>query len=98
MDPQLEIALAIHEGACRIMAGHIPAATAVDASREAMRLIIPDLSDISFKQLNAAAASERLRHLAKDDDTFGWRKTVPTKNMTAAEEIERRGARDEKHS
>ena len=105
MDPRLAIALAIHEGACRIIARPQPSrclpAIAVAESKEAMARIIPDFNDISIEQLNAAvaaAASERLRHLAKDDDTFGWRKTVPTKNMTAAEEIERRGARDEKHS
>lgn len=109
MDPRLAIALAIHEGACRIIARPQPSrclpAIAVAESKEAMARIIPDFDDISFDLVylldphaRAAAASERLRHLAKDDDTFGWRKTVPTKNMTAAEEIERRGARDEKHS
>ena len=50
MNPNLAIALAIHEGACRLIA-HRPVMnreTAVEYSREAMRLIIPNLDEISF--------------------------------------------------
>lgn len=75
MEPRLAIALAIHEGACRLMPAARPRA-AVDASREAMRLIIPEFDDISFDLvyllaphtgMSALEAQERLRHLAKDD-------------------------------
>lgn len=52
MDPRLEIALAIHRGACRIMArspsARCSAANAVKESQLAMALIIPDFDDISF--------------------------------------------------
>ena len=100
MDPRLVIALAIHEGACRLMAAGRLEGLAVKASREAMSQIIPDFNDISFDlvyllvsrqaYLNAAVASERLRHLAKDD-TFDRRKSVePT--MTASEATERQRA------
>jgi hypothetical protein len=50
MEPRLAIALAIHEGACRILAER-PILTATDAikkSFEVMRQIIPNLDEISF--------------------------------------------------
>ncbi|HEB12050.1 MAG TPA: hypothetical protein ENI11_00015 [Actinobacteria bacterium] len=49
MNPNLAIALAVHEGACRIMAAR-PVMTpeaAVEHSFEAMRRVIPDLDQIS---------------------------------------------------
>lgn len=87
MDPRLAIALAIHEGACRIIArpgvARCLPAIAVALSKEAMARIIPEFEDISFdlvylldphQSMSAYEASERLRHLAKDD-TFGWHKS-----------------------
>ena len=83
MDSRLEIALAIHEGACRIMARPQPSrclpAIAVAESKEAMARIIPDFDDISFDLVylldphaRAAAASEQLRNLAMKAANPTW--------------------------
>ena len=58
MDPRLQVALAIHDGACRLMASDVVSSVAMKYSTEVMEKILPDLNmkDVTMAKIMVSAS------------------------------------------